>query len=805
MDAKYSSSQARFVLSALLGLSMLFLTADTEGQVATSITNSVPKDLGDARNLGTQITTSGATTTIKGGTQSGSNLFHSFGDFSVGTGHTANYLAPGAVDLSTVNLNIANVINRVTGQSISNIDGIINSKTAMPNASFFLINPNGLVVGPNASFNVGESLHLSSADYLRLTDGTKFFASLDPSKQSTLTSAEVAAFGFLASRISEATLTPILKAADDQTLSLIGRDISINGRRVQASGGQIDVVSVLSGEVSLTANGPQFSPGTTFGNISLTAKPPDAISRFSTGSELNTNTLESGKPAGDIFIRGGHIVIENSGVYAFAQASSGSDNPNVATGGNIVVAGDSLTLSQADLVARTAGPSGAGPITLQGQDILLQNNTKVSAESILGFGHPGGTSENGGRAGSITIRGLNGPAQNVAIIDNSKVSTAVGSGEFKDNPPAGINITSQAVTLDHATITSDTTGASPAGNITLEGKTVDIANGSLISSNSTYSTKSYIFTRNTFDLAGSAGSITIRGQSGEGSFAQTVNLNNSTVRTTIDGGNSKTAPATIRIAAAALTLANGAQVTAETSGGAVGGNISLSSGSNNIVLTNSSISTTASQSSGGNIDLTAPNMVLLHDSQITTSVTGGAGSGGDIVIARQFEVLENNKILAQPTQSIVLQNSNILAQATQGSGGAIFLVAGVLLSDPASVINADSKNQTLNGTVNIQAPIQQLSGAIAPLPQAFAVATNLYGQRCATEKGGQFSSFVEGARDGVPPQPGDLIPSPLLLESEGASSSLGLQSFPSLVASRLGLPTFEQVPHSLTVFAGCRS
>jgi filamentous hemagglutinin family protein len=163
MDAKYSSSQARFVLSALLGLSMLFLTADTEGQVATSITNSVPKDLGDARNLGTQITTSGATTTIKGGTQSGSNLFHSFGDFSVGTGHTANYLAPGAVDLSTVNLNIANVINRVTGQSISNIDGIINSKTAMPNASFFLINPNGLVVGPNASFNVGESLHLSSA------------------------------------------------------------------------------------------------------------------------------------------------------------------------------------------------------------------------------------------------------------------------------------------------------------------------------------------------------------------------------------------------------------------------------------------------------------------------------------------------------------------------------------------------------------------------------------------------------------------------------------------------------------------
>jgi hypothetical protein len=71
---------------------------------------------------------------------------------------------------------------------------------------------------------------------------------------------------------------------------------------------------------------------------------------------------------------------------------------------------------------------------------------------------------------------------------------------------------------------------------------------------------------------------------------------------------------------------------------------------------------------------------------------------------------------------------------------------------------------------------QQLSGAIAPLPQAFAVATSLYGQRCAAQKGGQVSSFVQGSRDGLPPQPGDLMPSPLPFDFAAATPVLGLGS-----------------------------
>jgi large exoprotein involved in heme utilization and adhesion len=52
---------------------------------------------------------------IDEGTQAGNNLFHSFKEFSITAGTTA-YFNNGA--------NIQNIISRVTGSKISNIDGI---------------------------------------------------------------------------------------------------------------------------------------------------------------------------------------------------------------------------------------------------------------------------------------------------------------------------------------------------------------------------------------------------------------------------------------------------------------------------------------------------------------------------------------------------------------------------------------------------------------------------------------------------------------------------------------------------------
>ncbi|MBI4002347.1 MAG: filamentous hemagglutinin N-terminal domain-containing protein, partial [Nitrospira defluvii] len=48
----------------------------------------------------------------------GNNLFHSFSDFNVNTGQTATFTGPS---------NIVNIINRVTGSNLSNINGSLTS------------------------------------------------------------------------------------------------------------------------------------------------------------------------------------------------------------------------------------------------------------------------------------------------------------------------------------------------------------------------------------------------------------------------------------------------------------------------------------------------------------------------------------------------------------------------------------------------------------------------------------------------------------------------------------------------------
>jgi large exoprotein involved in heme utilization and adhesion len=56
--------------------------------------------------MGTTVTQTRNTYSISGGTITGSNLFHSFGRFSVGTGDGAIFTGPPA---------IANIVSRVTG------------------------------------------------------------------------------------------------------------------------------------------------------------------------------------------------------------------------------------------------------------------------------------------------------------------------------------------------------------------------------------------------------------------------------------------------------------------------------------------------------------------------------------------------------------------------------------------------------------------------------------------------------------------------------------------------------------------
>ena len=103
---------------------------------------------------GTTVTPSGDQYDITGGMLSGDgdNLFHSFEQFGLNAGEIANFLADPAIQ---------NILSRINGGDASIINGLIQVSGA--NANLFLINPAGILFGPDAALNVPAAFTAATA------------------------------------------------------------------------------------------------------------------------------------------------------------------------------------------------------------------------------------------------------------------------------------------------------------------------------------------------------------------------------------------------------------------------------------------------------------------------------------------------------------------------------------------------------------------------------------------------------------------------------------------------------------------
>ncbi|MEH2125393.1 two-partner secretion domain-containing protein [Nostoc sp.] len=620
-----------------------------------------------------RVTTDGNIFNITGGTQAGHNLFHSFDQFSVLTGHTASF--NNAVD-------IQNIISRVTGRSISNIDGLIRD---LGTADLFLINPNGIIFGPNASLNIGGSFVASTANSLLFADGTVFNTKPDTSTTPLLTvSVPIGLqFGVTAAPIrnqSQASPNnsfnsfnrPVgLQVQTGKTLAIVGGDITLEGGNLTA--GRIELGSVAANSlVSLNSINQGWILGyenvQNFKNIQLLERYVNGISNIS--SQVDASNGDNSR--GNIQVQGNTVELQGNFVRLISLTRSAKDGGDLRINARKLIVGDGAAVFTA-----TIGDGNGGNIIINSGSFSLRDGAQLTT-SIFGLGNAGNAGNvNVNVSGQVDIAGeKNGFA--------SGISSSVQTGTLGNG--GDITIISGSFLLgDRAQLQASTLGLGNAGNVTVRARdAVSLAGNAAIFSTLGSTTAPII--KVNFDDSGRP-TVTIEPRE------QTINPNAL--------GNS----GNINITSGLLSITNGARLTTSTFGKGNAGSINLNTqnavfSANDISGLSSGVFSAVEKDAVGNagtIGITTNELTLKSGAQLVAS-SFGEGNAGAITIQA------TDKFLVNGINSNGLP-TGVFAESRTGQGGNIRLnIENLLMLRYQGLISATSGvagSNGLDGNINI--------------------------------------------------------------------------------------------------------
>ncbi|MBW4510890.1 MAG: S-layer family protein [Scytonematopsis contorta HA4267-MV1] len=785
-----------------LGITILRITI---GSLTISTQNSVLAQIAPDATLpnNSQVRLENNIRFIEGGTQAGGNLFHSFREFSVPTNSTAFF--------NNNSANVQNIIGRVTGGSLSNIDGLIRANGT---ANLFLINPNGIIFGENAWLKIGGSFISTSANSMKFADGFEYSTnttsniplltiSVPTGLQFGTNPGSIQVIGDgLGLRNREALSIPPMPGepkpglslpSSNQTLALIGGDVSLQGATLKTYGGRIELGSVEDNSlvvVSPTEKGFSLGYGTVqnFGNIQLSKK---------------ASVDASGEGSGDIFVTSRNLTLTDGSTI---EASTLGSKP----GGVLVVnVREQVKLSgiSKDIQEFPSGffgetfpkSSGSrGDVIINTHSLQVEDGAQVSA-SVKGSG----------RGGNLVIN-----AEKVELLDGNtfhKLPTALSvSNQSKQQGSAGDMVINARVLAirDGAFISARTLGDGKGGNLIVNAtESVEITGGKRAYNNPATKTSSTLGTfQVTPNARGAAGDITIK--------------------------------------TPVLLVKDGGQIRSDTFGAGNGGKLTVEAtqvkiiGSSNSELPRTLLTTQVNQGAtglAGNLDIKTRELLVQGRAQVITG-TNGSGKGGDLVINATDKVrlqnnqennlaqivvegkktgnagnltinadsirLDKNAIIDASTQSInkdpskvqatinlrsqdivlsnaskiranaqgnnviggnldiktgvlaTLENSQITANSNDSAGGRVLINTKKNFISPGSEITAIGKTPELIGEVQIKTPdIDTLKGTIV-LPVDVVDGSRLINKNfCALAYD---SRFVITGRGGLPPSPYDI-------------------------------------------------
>jgi filamentous hemagglutinin family protein len=345
---------------------------------------------------GSQVNQSGDRLTITGGTQAERNLFHRFDRFNVPTGQTATFVTTPATRA---------IFSQISGGSASSIDGRL--QVTGSTADLFVINPAGILFGPNARLDLGGAFTATTADRLGFT-GDQWLTVQSGQNYGSLRGLPQS-FGFsgTAALVNQGALAvPV-----GQALRLLGGQV-INTGQLTAPGGEVSAIAVSGNSV--------VRIGDAAGLLTLSIEPGAALDAAPSLPQLLTGPTNLAE-AGQLQVNGdGSIALAAAALPSGSAVIAGQVNVSHAggQGGRVTVVGDAVQLQAArvDASGLTAGRIRIGGEYQGGAGLPGARLTTVDAGSVLRADAIAGT---GGQvivwsdgaaqfAGEATARGLTG-------------------------------------------------------------------------------------------------------------------------------------------------------------------------------------------------------------------------------------------------------------------------------------------------------------------------------------------------------------------------------------------------------------